>query len=160
MAEHFPTSTAESSDKPVSTRLYPAGMLNVLSRQEVERLHTANKGELAGLLRRCVLAVLNSDHLGDDVEQLLSSNAGFEIDVEQVNRGLRLQISNAPAGAFVDGEIIEGIRALLSAVIRDLVYYDSEIRDVTVHSPTSLTLCLQGRPHRVFSESGFPDSRR
>ena len=31
---------------------------------------------------------------------------------------------------------------------------------VTVHSPTSLTLCLQGRPHRVFSESGFPDSRR
>ena len=31
---------------------------------------------------------------------------------------------------------------------------------VTVHSPTSLTLCLQGRSHRVFSESGFPDSRR
>lgn len=109
-------------------------MLNVLSRQEVERLHTASKGELAGLLRRCVLAVLNSDHLGDDVEQLLSSNAGFEIDVEQVNRGLRLQISNAPAGAFVDGEIIEGIRALLSAVIRDLVYYDSEIRDNPHHN--------------------------
>ena len=32
--------------------------------------------------------------------------------------------------------------------------------NVTVHSPTSLTLCLQGRSHRVFSESGFPDSRR
>lgn len=109
-------------------------MLNVLSWQEVERPHTASKGELAGLLRRCVLAVLNSDHLGDDVEQLLSSNAGFEIDVEQVNRGLRLQISNAPAGAFVDGEIIEGIRALLSAVIRDLVYYDSEIRDNPHHN--------------------------
>ena len=83
--------------------------------------------------RRCALAVLNSGYLGDDVEELLSIHAEFQIKVEQVNRGLRLQLSNAPAGAFVDGEIIEGIRDLLSAVIRDLVYYDSEIRDNPHH---------------------------
>ncbi|MEE8495260.1 MAG: pyrimidine/purine nucleosidase domain-containing protein, partial [Xanthomonadales bacterium] len=44
----------------VSTRLYPAGMLNTLSRHEVERLHDASRGDLAGLLKRCALAVLNS----------------------------------------------------------------------------------------------------
>ena len=53
--------------------------------------------------------------------------ADFGIQVESVNRGLRLDLSNAPASAFVDNRIIEGVRELLSAVIRDLVYFDSEI---------------------------------
>jgi len=54
----------------------------------------------------------------------------------------------------------------ISILVRDIDAYCCENDivgihfTVTVHSPTSLTLCLQGRPHRVFSESGFPDSRR
>ena len=111
----------------VSTRLYPAGMLNTLSRHEVERLHDASRGDLAGLLRRCALAVLNSGDQGDDAEALLAKYDDFAIEVQQVNRGLRLKLVNAPGSAFVDGRIIEGIRELLSAVIRDLVYFDSEI---------------------------------
>jgi predicted Rossmann-fold nucleotide-binding protein len=111
----------------VSTRLYPAGMLNTLSRHEVERLHDASRGDLAGLLRRCALAVLNSGDQGDDAEALLAKYDDFAIEVQQVNRGLRLELVNAPGSAFVDGRIIEGIRELLSAVIRDLVYFDSEI---------------------------------
>jgi predicted Rossmann-fold nucleotide-binding protein len=111
----------------VSTRLYPAGMLNTLSRHEVERLHDASRGDLAGLLRRCALAVLNSGDQGDDAEALLATYHDFKIEVQQVNRGLRLELRNAPGSAFVDGRIIEGIRELLSAVIRDLVYFDSEI---------------------------------
>ena len=111
----------------VSTRLYPAGMLNTLSRHEVERLHDASRGDLAGLLKRCALAVLNSGDQGDDAEALLATYHDFSIEVQQVNRGLRLELRNAPGSAFVDGRIIEGIRELLSAVIRDLVYFDSEI---------------------------------
>ncbi len=111
----------------VSTHLYPAGMLNTLSRHEVERLHGASRGDLAGLLRRCALAVLNSGDQGDDAEALLAQYENFRIEVQQVNRGLRLELRNAPGSAFVDGRIIEGIRELLSAVIRDLVYFDSEI---------------------------------
>ena len=111
----------------VSTRLYPAGMLNTLSRHEVERLHDASRGDLAGLLRRCALAVLNSGNESDDAEALLRKFGDFSIEVQQVNRGLRLQLTNAPGSAFVDGRIIEGIRELLSSVIRDLVYFDSEI---------------------------------
>jgi predicted Rossmann-fold nucleotide-binding protein len=102
-------------------------MLNTLSRHEVERLHDASRGDLAGLLKRCALAVLNSGDQGDDAEALLATYQDFSIEVQQVNRGLRLELRNAPGSAFVDGRIIEGIRELLSAVIRDLVYFDSEI---------------------------------
>jgi len=102
-------------------------MLNTLSRHEVERLHNASQGELGDLVRRCALAVLNSGNQGDDAEALLDRFKDFSIEVQQVNRGLRLELSNAPGSAFVDGRIIEGIRELLSAVIRDLVYFDSEI---------------------------------
>ena len=114
-------------DTVVDARLYPAGMLATLSRMEVERLHDASRGDLSALLRRCSLAVLNSGNQGDDAEALLAEYASFEIEVEQFNRGIRLQLVNAPSTAFVDGKIIEGIRELLSAVIRDLVYYDTEI---------------------------------
>ena len=111
----------------VSARVYPAGMLNTLSREEVARLRDASRGDLAALVRRCALAVLNSGNPSDDAEALLEAYRDFHIEVEQVNRGIRLELSNAPGSAFVDGRMIRGIRELLSAVIRDLVYYDTEI---------------------------------
>jgi hypothetical protein len=117
----------------VSTRVYPAGMLNTLSRSEVERLQDVTRGELAELVRRCSLAVLNSGNESDDAEALLEQYRDFRIEVQQVNRGLRLQLSNAPGSAFVEGQIIEGIREQLSAVVRDLVYFDSEIRNDPNH---------------------------
>ena len=115
------------SADPVTTRLYPAGILNTLSRNEVERLRDASRGDLAELVRRCSLAVLNSGNESDDAEALMKQYADFRIEVQQVNRGLRLELFNAPGSAFVDGKIIEGIRELISSVIRDLVYFDSEI---------------------------------
>ena len=115
------------SAEPISARIYPAGILTTLSRLEVERLHDASKGELGDLLRRCALAVLNSGNDGDDTEALLERYSDFDIEVQQVNRGIRLELSNAPGSAFVDGIMVQGIRELLSAVIRDLVYFDTEI---------------------------------
>jgi len=115
------------SADPISARIYPAGILTTLSRMEVERLHDASQGELGELLRRCALAVLNSGNEADDAEALLKQFANFDIEVQQVNRGIRLEISNAPGSAFVDGVMVQGIRELLSAVIRDLVYFDTEI---------------------------------
>ncbi len=111
----------------ISARIYPAGILTTLTRTEVERLRDASQGNLAELLRRCALAVLNSGNDGDDAEALLREYHDFQIEVQQVNRGIRLEISNAPGSAFVDGVMIQGIRELLSAVIRDLVYFDTEI---------------------------------
>jgi len=115
------------SAEPISARIYPAGILTVLSRMEVERLHDASRGKLGELLRRCALAVLNSGNEGDDAEALLQLHRDFEIEVQQVNRGIRLELSNAPGSAFVDGIMVQGIRELLSAVLRDLVYFDTEM---------------------------------
>jgi predicted Rossmann-fold nucleotide-binding protein len=94
---------------------------------EVERLHDASRGELGELLRRCALAVLNSGNEDDDAEALLQRHKDFKIEVQQVNRGIRLELTNAPGSAFVDGIMVQGIRELLSAVLRDLVYFDTEI---------------------------------
>ncbi len=113
----------------VNARIYPAGILTTLSRMEVERLHDASRGNLAQLIRRCALAVLNSGDQSDDAEALLRTYSDFRIEVQQFNRGIRLELSHAPGSAFVDGRIIEGIRELLSAVIRDLVYFDTEISE-------------------------------
>ena len=115
------------SADPISARIYPAGILTMLSRMEVERLHDASRGELGELLRRCALAVLNSGNEGDDAEAMMRLHKDFEIEVQQVNRGIRLELSNAPGSAFVDGIMVQGIRELLSAVLRDLVYFDTEI---------------------------------
>jgi len=125
------------SAESVTTRLYPAGILNTLSRHEVERLHDASRGDLAELVRRCSLAVLNSGNESDDAEALIEQFKDFRIEVQQVNRGLRLELINAPGSAFVDGTIIEGIRELISAVIRDLVYFDSEISGQLHHDLNS-----------------------
>jgi len=99
----------------------------MLSRKEVERLHQASRGEMGNLLRRCALAVLNSGNESDDAEELLQRYSDFRIEIQQVNRGIRLELSNAPGSAFVDGVMVQGVRELLSAVVRDLVYFDSEI---------------------------------
>ena len=115
------------SAEPISARIYPAGILTMLSRMEVERLHDASRGELGELLRRCALAVLNCGNEGDDAEELLQLHKDFAIEIQQVNRGIRLELSNAPGSALVDGIMVQGVRELLSAVIRDLVYFDTEI---------------------------------
>src|SRR6056297_76997 len=120
-------STLNCQRQTHSTRVYPAGSLNILSREEVSRLSDATE-EVGDMLRRCALAVLNSGEAGDDAEAMLQQYSDFAIRVNQVNRGIRLELENAPGCAFVDGEIIYGIRELLSAVVRDIVYFHTEIQ--------------------------------
>ncbi len=111
----------------VSASVYPAGALNLLSQAEVARLSDASS-EMGATLRRCALAVLNSGLQGDDAEQLLADYHDFSIEIHQVNRGIRIDLDNAPGGAFVDGKMIRGIRELLSSVIRDIIYYHTEVK--------------------------------
>ncbi|MBE9549682.1 MAG: DUF3412 domain-containing protein [Proteobacteria bacterium] len=113
----------------VTTQVYPAGLLNTLSHKEVKRLQYASAGELKELLRRCALAVLTSGSLSDDAEAMLALYRDFEIEVIHTNRGIRLDMKNAPGIAFVDGKIIEGVRELLSSVLRDIVYHDIELSE-------------------------------
>ncbi|HEX7342156.1 MAG TPA: nucleotide 5'-monophosphate nucleosidase PpnN [Rhodanobacteraceae bacterium] len=109
--------------RTVSTRITPSGGgLDVLSRDEVTRLRDASDAGLHSLLRRCVLAVLTSGSLSDDPRGMLGQYPDFDVQVLQQDRGIKIELTNAPAQAFVDGKIIRGINDLLMAVVRDIVY--------------------------------------
>ncbi len=125
MDEHTNTNNLKETPR-VSTEVYPSGKLTMLSREEVARLSDATE-QVGEVLRRCALAVLNSGEQGDDAESMMQAYSDFRIEVHQVNRGMRIDLHNAPAHAFVDGKIIRGIRELLSAVVRDIVYFHTEI---------------------------------
>ncbi len=126
MQDHINKPAALPVADKISTTVYPSGTLNMLSREEVARLSDASE-EVGEVLRQCALAVLNSGEQGDDAESMLRAYADFRIQVHQVNRGMRIDLQHAPACAFVDGKMIKGIRELLSAVVRDIVYFHTEI---------------------------------
>jgi predicted Rossmann-fold nucleotide-binding protein len=111
----------------VSARISPAGGLDILSRNEVARLRDASGSGLHALLRRCALAVLTSGNMSDDPRGILEQFPDFDIQVLQQDRGIKIELSHAPAQAFVDGQIIRGINELLVAVVRDIVYVSTQM---------------------------------
>ncbi len=113
----------------VDAEVRPDGSLEVLSQLEVDLLRQSGAGGLYPLLRRCLLAVLNSGNESDDAKEVLHAYRDFEVGFIQQDRGLKISLKNAPAAAFVDGQIIRGTRGLLSAVLRDVVYTRHEIFD-------------------------------
>jgi hypothetical protein len=104
----------------------PEGTLEVLSQNEVNRLRSTGEGGHHELLRRCALAVLNSGATTDDTREVLEQHRNFDISIVQQDRGVKLGLRDAPPAAFVDGEMIRGIRELLFAVLRDVIYINSE----------------------------------
>ncbi|MCP4074900.1 MAG: DUF4478 domain-containing protein, partial [Gammaproteobacteria bacterium] len=105
----------------------PHRQLETLSQQEVSRILKASKGELAQVFRNCSLAVLNCGSAIDDGYELMTRYPDFSIKVIQKQRGIKLSLKNAPAIAFVDGELIAGINEHLFAVLRDVIYVDTKI---------------------------------
>ena len=113
----------------VDAEVRPEGSLEVLSQLEVDQLRSSGEGGLYKLIRRCMLAVLNSGNQTDDARALLERYKDFSIGFIQQDRGLKLSLQGAPGEAFVDGKMIRGIRELLFAVLRDIVYTRNEVVD-------------------------------
>jgi predicted Rossmann-fold nucleotide-binding protein len=111
----------------VDARVSPAGALDLLSRDEIARLHDATASGLHGLLRSCSLAVLTSGAVQDSARAMLGQYPDFDIQVLQQDRGVKLDLKGAPAQAFVDGKIIRGTNELLFAVVRDIVYQSTKL---------------------------------
>ena len=112
----------------VDARIVPEGRLEVLSRLEVGKLLDTSRGGLHQLFRNCSLAVLNCGNEMDDGKELLERYRAFDIRVVPEERGIQLEVKDAPATAFVDGQIIKGIGEHLFAVLRDVVYVSDEIK--------------------------------
>jgi predicted Rossmann-fold nucleotide-binding protein len=111
----------------VDAEVWPEGSLEVLSQFEVDQLRGGGEGGLYPLLRRCMLAVLNSGSQLDDTRAVLRRFENFSVGFIQQDRGLKVTLQGAPASAFVDGRMIRGTRELLFAVLRDIVFTRNEI---------------------------------
>ncbi len=113
----------------IDAEVWPEGSLEILSQFEVDQLQSSGSGGLYPLLRRCMLAVLNSDSHTDDARVLLERFRAFEVGFIRQDRGLKVTLKNAPGEAFVDGKMIRGTRELLSSVLRDIVFTRNEVLD-------------------------------
>src|SRR5207249_2228895 len=105
----------------------PRGSLENLSQSEIDKLLDTGQGGLYPLFRRCALAVLNSGAPTDNAKEIFDRYRDFDIRIVRQAWGVKLEVQNAPAAAFVDGEMIRGIKEHLFAVLRDVVFISNEI---------------------------------
>lgn len=129
-------------DKVKLARLTPEYSLDVLSQIEVARLAQSHDTSMYETFRRCALAVLNTGEETDNTQEILEAYADFEIQLIQQERGIKIEIHNAPAIAFVDGHMIKGIKEHVFAVLRDLIYIHNELeenRDLDLNTPAGVT---------------------
>src|SRR6267142_835889 len=118
--------TILSSDM-IDARVAPKGSLEHLSQQEIAKLLDSGQGGLYPLFRKCALAVLNSGSHIDDTRVIFEKYRDFDLRIVRQAWGIKLEIKNAPAAAFVDGVMIRGLKDHLFAVLRDVVFISNEI---------------------------------
>jgi predicted Rossmann-fold nucleotide-binding protein len=111
----------------VDARVGPRGSLENLSQDEIGKLLDSGQGGLYQLFRKCALAVLNSGADTDNAKEIFDRYRDFEVKILRQAWGIKLEMHNAPASAFVDGEMIRGIKEHLFAVLRDVVFISNEI---------------------------------
>lgn len=145
--------------------------LESLSPREIDALFEKSKDDVRKMLLRCVLAVLNSGEETDDVKEMQRKYSNFRVHVERTAGGIALLLENAPLDAFVIYEhdtpegtvkspkIIEGLRQQVFAVIRDLLFINSEIERTEkfdLASPDGITdaVFLMLRNAGVFGKTG------
>jgi predicted Rossmann-fold nucleotide-binding protein len=115
----------------IDARVGPRGSLENLSQAEIGKLLDSGQGGLYRLFRQCALAVLNSGAGADNdnAKEIFDRYRDFDIEIVRHAWGIKLEVHNAPASAFVDGQMIHGIKEHLFAVLRDVVFISNEIID-------------------------------
>ncbi|MCQ4234567.1 nucleotide 5'-monophosphate nucleosidase PpnN [Pseudomonas stutzeri] len=121
----------------INASVSPKGSLETLSQREVQHLSEVGAGRAHKLFRQCALAILNTGARIDNAKTILEAYADFEVEIRQQDRGVRLELFNAPADAFVDGEMIASTREMLFSALRDIVYTESELGNARIDLSTS-----------------------
>ncbi|MCX8586565.1 MULTISPECIES: nucleotide 5'-monophosphate nucleosidase PpnN [unclassified Gilliamella] len=109
------------------THISPLGSMDLLAQAEVDILKKSANSELYQLFRNCSLATLNAGSKTDNTKELLDRFKSFEINVISKERGVKLELIDAPESAFVDKRIIRSIQANLFAVLRDILFLNGQI---------------------------------
>ncbi len=126
----------------VDARIGPRGSLENLSQSEIDKLLDSRAGGLYQLFRKCALAVLNSGSETDNAKEIFDRYKDFEVELVRQAWGVKLEIKNAPGQAFVDGEMIRGMKEHVFAVLRDVIFISNEIVEsgrFDLRDPASIT---------------------
>jgi pyrimidine/purine-5'-nucleotide nucleosidase len=146
----------------VDARVGPRGSMENLSQAEISKLLDSSAQGLYPLFRSCALAVLNAGSESDDPQGLFERYRDFTVQIERHARGIKLAVEHAPAPAFVDGEMIRGLKEHLFAVLRDVIYTANEIVGrgrLDSHEPASITNAVFHilRNARLLEHKGRPN---
>ncbi|MEH8020089.1 nucleotide 5'-monophosphate nucleosidase PpnN [Rheinheimera metallidurans] len=109
-------------------QLNPLGSMDLLSQLEVDHLKQNTQREAFKLFRNCCLAVLNVGSHTDSSAEIYEQYQDFAVNLISRERGIKIELFNPPASAFVDGEIIKGIHEHLFAVLRDILFYHNRLQ--------------------------------
>ena len=121
----------------INASVSPKGSLETLSQREVQQLRETGSGSVYSLFRQCALAIRNTGSHSDNAKTILEAYPDFEVKIHQQDRGIRLELLNAPGDAFVDGEMIASTREMLFSALRDIVYTQSELENKRVDTESS-----------------------
>jgi len=106
--------------------VHPKTQMRVLSRYEIQQLRDVSSTTYE-LVRRCCYAVLSAGNMNDGYIEVENECRHFDIEFQQEDRGLVVRLFNPPATAFVDNQMIRGVREQLFSVLRDVLYSQDSI---------------------------------
>ncbi len=121
----------------INASVSPKGSLETLSQREVQQLRETGSGSVYHLFRQCALAILNTGSHSDNAKTILEAYPDFEVKIHQQDRGIRLELINAPADAFVDGDLNTSTHEMLVSGLRDIVYTQSELENKRIDLDSS-----------------------
>lgn len=99
----------------------------LLNQREINILKKSENSDIYEIFKSCALAVLCIDEETDDPDFLRNTYTDFEVNIIQTNRGVKLELLNAPASSFVDGQIIQGVKEHVFAVLRDILHVNNKM---------------------------------
>lgn len=111
----------------VNTEIEANSGLELLTNDEITLINSHANGETYRLLKQCVLAVLNSNQQSDEISLIQAQMNRFELEVIQLNKGLKLKLINVPESCLVDGKMIQGLKEMVFSVLRDIIFLKQEI---------------------------------
>jgi predicted Rossmann-fold nucleotide-binding protein len=127
-------------------QLNPVGVMSQLSQLEVNLLSQSADSDLYQLFRNCCLAVLYSGAEIDDSESIFAAHKDFAINLISRERGVKIELVNPPALAFVDGKLIKGVHEHIFSALRDLLHMGAKYSAQSLH----VTLDSDYITHSVF----------
>lgn len=137
-------------------QLNPVGWMSQLSQLEMNLLEQSTTDDLHQVFRNCCLAVLNAGVEQDDSEALFEQYKDFSVRLVRKERGVKIELTNPPENAFVDGKLIKGVHEHLFSVLRDMLYMSSkhnaqfDSQSQRVRTPDSLNTDANITTHVVF----------